>query len=166
MGFRPGMAQKQPVDCRRGAMMPGKKSKFGNRGNSGPCPWEPRNLLKLKAGNRGNRGNRKKNIFINVLQTPVENLLRNREIPPCPWFPRFPIHSFNIYFIIILYIYIYTPFWSLRLFTPFGNRGNTFGNRKRCSGNRKTVAFYDLGTFFPGFRPLIFSIIGGNHGAV
>jgi len=149
--------------------MPPLRRKSGNRGNRGRNAWEPHNLLKLKAGHRGNRGNRKKTISINVLQTPNENRSSEREIPRfprCPRCPRCPNHSFIIYYIIKLYIYIYGVILVGCCFRSFGNRGSSFGNRKSITGNRKTSRFPLSETHFPSFSPLNFHRIGGKYGLV
>lgn len=146
--------------------MPAIRGKFGNRGNYRRKAWEPHNLLKLKAGHRGNHGNRKKAVFINVCQTSAEKPSRNREIPRCPRCPRCPNHPFIIFYIINLYIYICLSVFRKSYFRSFGNRKGSFGNRKSVVGNRKTNQFPFSKSHFPGFHPLNFDRIGGNHGTV
>lgn len=142
------------------------KPQIGNSGNTWGKPWEQHNLLKLKAGHSGNSGNTKKTTSINVLQAPTINRLRDSEILLCPLFPLCPNHSLIIYNIIILYIYTYKAFGVGSYFPLFGNSKTALGNSKSQVGHSETSQLPIFVTHYPGFSPLNFDSIGGDHGII
>lgn len=87
-------------------MTQSERPQIGHSGHTWENPWPQHNLLKLLAGHSGHSGHTSFAIFINVFHASPENRSRNREKPLWPVWPLWPAHNLNIYYIIILYIYI------------------------------------------------------------
>lgn len=166
MGFRPRVAQKQPIERRRGPMKPDARQQIGHGGHAWANPWARPNPLKLKAGHAGHAGHGKKSTSINVFQTPVGKRSRDRETPPCPACPPCPNNSLNIYYIIILNIYIYSPFGVRNCFPSFGHGVTAFGHGKSQVGHGSKSNLPLFKAHYRNIGTFIFCRIGGQHGAV